>query len=229
MCPTVELVVACCTRCMAPDATPRNPIRTPSARTMQTDTAPSQNATRWRTGRGREYNSALVPSRTGSIVATSANISTVHHMAFDATGPMPGCVEEVRKLAPQLCCRCPGWPRAVLGLERALNCTGAETCRYSLATQWSTEWTVSELVESTGGEIGKFGILSPELAYDAKYSAAMRSLLPRCTGSAAEGGSVLLPLGSPLPDDAVVAARAKSGMLGGVDGPAQLGRCRSAG
>jgi hypothetical protein len=96
-------------------------------------------------------------------------------------------------------------------------------CGHSLATQCSTEWTVSELIESTGREFGKFGILSPELAYDAKYSAATRSLPPRCTGSAAEGGSVLLPLGSPLPDDSVVAARAKSGVLGGLTVPLSWG------
>jgi len=34
---------------------------------------------------------------------------------------------------------------------------------------------------------------------------------------------VLLPLGSPLPDDAVVAARAKSGMLGGLTVPLSWG------
>ena len=34
-----------------------------------------------------------------------------------------------------------------------------------------------------------------------------------------EGGNVLLPLGSPLPDDSVSAARGKSGMLGGLTVP----------
>jgi len=34
---------------------------------------------------------------------------------------------------------------------------------------------------------------------------------------------VLLPLGSPLPDDAVVAARAKSGLLGGLTVPLSWG------
>jgi hypothetical protein len=144
-------------------------------------------------------------------------------MASDATGPMAGCVEEVGKLALHLGWRAPGGRRPSLAEIRALNCTGAEVCRCSLAAQRSTGWTVSELVESRGREIGKFGILSTTLAYDAKYSAATRVSLTTCNGSAAKGGSVLLPLGSPLPDDAVVAARAKSGMLGGLTVPLSWG------
>src|ERR1700758_4286593 len=42
-------------------------------------------------------------------------------------------------------------------------------------------------------------------------------------GSAVEGGSVLLPLGSPLPDDAVSAVRGESGMLGGLSVPLKWG------
>jgi hypothetical protein len=62
------------------------------------------------------------------------------------------------------------------------------------------------------------------LAYDAKYSVSTGLPLgTRYTGSAAEGGNVLLPLGSPLPDDAVVAARAKSGLLGGLTVPLSWG------
>jgi hypothetical protein len=38
-----------------------------------------------------------------------------------------------------------------------------------------------------------------------------------------EGGSVLLPLGSPLPDDAVSAKRGESGMLGGLTVPLKWG------
>jgi hypothetical protein len=38
-----------------------------------------------------------------------------------------------------------------------------------------------------------------------------------------EGGSVLLPLGSPLPDDAVSAVRGESGMLGGLSVPLSWG------
>nr|WP_231982073.1 MULTISPECIES: hypothetical protein [unclassified Mycobacterium] len=38
-----------------------------------------------------------------------------------------------------------------------------------------------------------------------------------------EGGSVLLPLGSPLPDDAVAAKRGESGMLGGLSVPLKWG------
>ena len=38
-----------------------------------------------------------------------------------------------------------------------------------------------------------------------------------------EGGSVLLPLGSPLPDDAVSAVRGESGMLGGLSVPLKWG------
>jgi hypothetical protein len=41
--------------------------------------------------------------------------------------------------------------------------------------------------------------------------------------TAVEGGSVLLPLGSPLPDDAVSAARGESGMLGGLSVPLTWG------
>src|SRR5262249_29594424 len=42
-------------------------------------------------------------------------------------------------------------------------------------------------------------------------------------GSAVEGDGVLLPLGSPLPDDAVSAVRAESGMLGGLTVPLSWG------
>src|ERR1700758_4668407 len=42
-------------------------------------------------------------------------------------------------------------------------------------------------------------------------------------GSAVEGGSVLLPLGSPLPDDAVSAVRGQSGMLCGLSVPLTWG------
>jgi hypothetical protein len=42
-------------------------------------------------------------------------------------------------------------------------------------------------------------------------------------GSAVEGESVLLPLGSPLPDDAVSALRGESGMLGGLSVPLSWG------
>jgi hypothetical protein len=38
-----------------------------------------------------------------------------------------------------------------------------------------------------------------------------------------EGGNVLLPLGSPLPDDAVSAVRGESGMLGGLSVPLKWG------
>jgi len=38
-----------------------------------------------------------------------------------------------------------------------------------------------------------------------------------------EGGSVLLPLGSPLPDDSVSALRGESGMLGGLSVPLKWG------
>jgi hypothetical protein len=38
-----------------------------------------------------------------------------------------------------------------------------------------------------------------------------------------KGGSVLLPLGSPLPDDAVSAKRGESGMLGGLSVPLKWG------
>lgn len=38
-----------------------------------------------------------------------------------------------------------------------------------------------------------------------------------------EGGNVLLPLGSPLPDDAVSAARGESGMLGALSVPLTWG------
>lgn len=38
-----------------------------------------------------------------------------------------------------------------------------------------------------------------------------------------EGGNVLLPLGSPLPDDAVAAKRGESGMLGGLSVPLKWG------
>ena len=38
-----------------------------------------------------------------------------------------------------------------------------------------------------------------------------------------KGGSVLLPLGSPLPDDAVSALRGESGMLGGLSVPLKWG------
>jgi hypothetical protein len=41
--------------------------------------------------------------------------------------------------------------------------------------------------------------------------------------SAVEGGSVLLPLGSPLPDDSVAAVRGASGMLGGLSVPLKWG------
>src|ERR1700741_3199878 len=41
--------------------------------------------------------------------------------------------------------------------------------------------------------------------------------------SAVEGGRVLLPLGSPLPDDAVSAVRGESGMLGGLSVPLKWG------
>jgi hypothetical protein len=41
--------------------------------------------------------------------------------------------------------------------------------------------------------------------------------------SAVEGGSVLLPLGSPLPDDSVAAVRGTSGMLGGLSVPLKWG------
>ena len=41
--------------------------------------------------------------------------------------------------------------------------------------------------------------------------------------TAVEGGSVLLPLGSPLPDDAVAAKRGESGMLGGLSVPLKWG------
>ena len=41
--------------------------------------------------------------------------------------------------------------------------------------------------------------------------------------SAVEGGSVLLPLGSPLPDDSVSAVRGESGMLGGLSVPLKWG------
>jgi hypothetical protein len=41
--------------------------------------------------------------------------------------------------------------------------------------------------------------------------------------SAVEGGSVLLPLGSPLPDDSVSALRGESGMLGGLSVPLKWG------
>ena len=41
--------------------------------------------------------------------------------------------------------------------------------------------------------------------------------------SALEGGSMLLPLGSPLPDDAVAAVRGESGMLGGLTVPLSWG------
>jgi hypothetical protein len=37
--------------------------------------------------------------------------------------------------------------------------------------------------------------------------------------SGAEGGGMLLPLGSPLPDDAVLASRGESGLLGGLSVP----------
>lgn len=37
--------------------------------------------------------------------------------------------------------------------------------------------------------------------------------------SGMEGGGMLLPLGSPLPDDAVSAARGESGLLGGLSVP----------
>jgi hypothetical protein len=42
-------------------------------------------------------------------------------------------------------------------------------------------------------------------------------------GSAVEGERVLLPLGSPLPDDAVSALRGESGMLGGLTVPLSWG------
>ena len=45
----------------------------------------------------------------------------------------------------------------------------------------------------------------------------------RMRRSAAEGGSVLLPLGSPLPDDSVAAKRGESGMLGGLSVPLKWG------
>jgi hypothetical protein len=38
-----------------------------------------------------------------------------------------------------------------------------------------------------------------------------------------EGGNVLLPLGSPLPDDSVSALRGESGMLGGLSVPLKWG------
>jgi hypothetical protein len=37
--------------------------------------------------------------------------------------------------------------------------------------------------------------------------------------SGVEGGGMLLPLGSPLPDDAVLAVRGESGLLGGLSVP----------
>jgi hypothetical protein len=42
-------------------------------------------------------------------------------------------------------------------------------------------------------------------------------------GSVLEGDTVLLPLGSPLPDDAVSAKRGESGMLGGLTVPLTWG------
>ncbi|GFG67846.1 hypothetical protein MKUB_53360 [Mycobacterium kubicae] len=46
---------------------------------------------------------------------------------------------------------------------------------------------------------------------------------PWCVRSALEGEKVLLPLGPPLPPDAVVAKRAESGMLGGLSVPLSWG------
>jgi hypothetical protein len=51
----------------------------------------------------------------------------------------------------------------------ALTCTEAAPCWRGLVTQRFTERTVSELVASKRRENRKIGILSPELAYDAKY------------------------------------------------------------
>jgi hypothetical protein len=62
------------------------------------------------------------------------------------------------------------------------------------------------------------------LTYDAKYSVMVCSPPgEKCTETAVEGGSVLLPLGSPLPDDAVAAKRGESGMLGGLSVPLKWG------
>lgn len=46
---------------------------------------------------------------------------------------------------------------------------------------------------------------------------------PECRRSAVEGGNVLLPLGSPLPDDSVSAVRGESGMLGALSVPLTWG------
>lgn len=73
-------------------------------------------------------------------------------------------------------------------------------------------------------EIGESRILSSGLTYDAKCLVVNSS--PRgekSTKTAVKGGSVLLPLGSPLPDDAVAAKRGESGMLGGLSVPLKWG------
>jgi hypothetical protein len=54
-------------------------------------------------------------------------------------------------------------------------------------------------------------------------SAVVGSPPGRSVQSALEGGSVLLPLGSPLPDDSVSAKRGESGMLGGLSVPLTWG------
>ena len=48
---------------------------------------PSQNASNWSTGRGRETMRTVIPIRSGSAIAANAITSTAPH----TTGTLPGC------------------------------------------------------------------------------------------------------------------------------------------
>nr|WP_231993762.1 hypothetical protein [Mycobacterium sp. 852002-50816_SCH5313054-b] len=62
------------------------------------------------------------------------------------------------------------------------------------------------------------------MTYDAKCLVVLYSPPgSNVNETAVEGGTVLLPLGSPLPDDAVSAKRGESGMLGGLSVPLKWG------
>jgi len=74
-------------------------------------------------------------------------------------------------------------------------------------------------------EIGQFPISTSGVSYDVNWLVVLQ--LAAASESHRdwlwEGGSVLLPLSPPLPDDAVSAVRGDSGMLGGLSVPLKWG------
>src|SRR5258708_5668019 len=83
----MELSAAAAACCVSIGATARTTISGPPAAVFPAVTPPSQYASRFSMGRGREIKRRAMPRRTGSHAAMSATTRTVLHMR----GALPSC------------------------------------------------------------------------------------------------------------------------------------------